>query len=1378
MGVKQLHAGLIIDPIIHAIQHSKEKWGKQLRGMLNRLSYFDLLEEPGTYDSQNSEAIPSVAAVFSNFLSRGLPTRTSPCLNEIFHSVFDEVSYHEDRLGGFGYQIEQENTELIKRLVNVFCLIEPRSTLFTPIEIRTWENHLGSEFEERFLYELVPQLFGEFAIQLFETQKNINDLIDFTLDYHQDLDEMLNRPIDDFARQRIDFSIEFPFNIKGKRGIVIEIDGSQHEEPNQQHLDRLRDNALRRVGWEVFRLKTNQFHQASQILDPVKQYLNHRYFNRLKQKFDSNFLEYDKDRNDLVLLGSSILASRIQKSLLYLILNGSLNLSQSSWTMGIYERDVPGAYIAVEDFKATFNHLIRLSGSSISLPQIELTIFTTGAFQGNAFEQHFGYEVKGQGQVNAFEGDVFIDASLLQRTGLSKCSSEIKATKRITVRSSHSINSYKDINSAQLIKYPSILHQGNEVNRKESLQYFLHYFFRKKDFRDGQIEIIDRALQGKSVIGLLPTGGGKSLTYQICSLLQPGTAIVVDPIKSLMKDQFDGLLKNYIDAGVFINSSIKTQLKRDIAERKLMNGEVLFAFVSPERMQINKFRTQLHEMHHNKGKYFNYCVIDEAHCVSEWGHDFRTSYLRLGENVRNHCLCLGVDTIPLFGLTATASFDVLSDVKRELDLEEDDVVRRESARRKELFFNVVQSKTTLEGEEKDFEISQAIGIGKQKKLIEELNTLPVEIIERATDDLYPYDFEPESFYESAEYEKFKHAVLIFSPYKSSKVTIGVKSVAASLSVEMNHLKIGTYYGSDGMDDRDNKSEQYQDEFVKNKTNVLVATKAFGMGIDKPNIRSTVHINFPSSIESFVQESGRAGRDGKAALCTVILSDHEGTDRAIPEGFHATNFKGKEKEKSILMELLREITFPIQHQTNRLTDHVFQETGHYVKVNLWPKDSPTRIYINTGFQKGFGYIDVNNLSISTHGAFYSTEDSNKVLSAALNFISDENIERLNPADFLAQVITHDPLPGIEVLLDRINIGEEIDSVMLGFRNDRITKITELLQSEVDWNFTERMVSEAAQYARDLNSFIRSLKGKFKKHTGAWPSGYLEDVEGSLALLFYEIRNEQDTYKAVYRLSIVGIIDDYVVDYNSKTLNLKISKKRNEDYVDSFTNYLKRYLSNRRVEEKIASLENYEGSIIQRCLKCLIDFVYEEIGNKRFSAISSMEEACQTGLLNDGNSMKKFIELYFNSKFLDDLNAYTNNGKDFSPDIVWYFINEVGGSIDSWNHLRGSTTRLLNDQPNNGALLLLRSFSVILLESNEVFIERAQEDLIKGIVAFEESGFDKEEIIQKFKKEIRNQNPSKVSIVEDALQILDIKKHTLWLQNFNKKFIDYEYQSTSR
>jgi ATP-dependent DNA helicase RecQ len=224
-------------------------------------------------------------------------------------------------------------------------------------------------------------------------------------------------------------------------------------------------------------------------------------------------------------------------------------------------------------------------------------------------------------------------------------------------------------------------------------------------------------VQLKSVIGLLPTGGGKSLTYQLAAMLQPGTTIVIDPIRSLMIDQYNGLKELNIDKSEFINSTLTTAERNFNQHELLAKGQLQFLFVSPERFVIDDFRKALDNARKD-GHCFAYAVIDEVHCVSEWGHDFRTPYLNLGDNAQEYCLTYNGISIPLFGLTATASFDVLADIERELNIKEDDgnaVVRFENSVRDEINYLVKEVPNTYEGLDNLTEKEIRKGIGKKKQ---------------------------------------------------------------------------------------------------------------------------------------------------------------------------------------------------------------------------------------------------------------------------------------------------------------------------------------------------------------------------------------------------------------------------------------------------------------------------------------------------------------------------------------------------------------------------------------------------------------------------------------------------------------------------------------
>ncbi|MEG2266180.1 MAG: DEAD/DEAH box helicase, partial [Acinetobacter sp.] len=373
---------------------------------------------------------------------------------------------------------------------------------------------------------------------------------------------------------------------------------------------------------------------------------------------------------------SPIGVARIQKTILEALLTGVLSISHESWQVLVRERDVPCAAMAFADLKNMFNHICLLSKDfqSMKLPEVRLTIICENEWVDSLLHLGVCAQAALSASIRNTVYDIVIDVSISSSTNDDVDPfSEFKCKNNcyFIIGSEKKARSKRRIYTSDTIHYLPIGEKNSFGEFKESkiakehLVYFLKLLFRKTDFRPGQIPILDRALQNKNVIGLLPTGGGKSLTYQFAAMMQPGVTIVIDPLRALMKDQYDGLCNMGIDACSFINSTLGSK-ERGRRERRLESSELQFIFLSPERLCIYKFREKLktmHEMH----IYFAYGVIDEVHCVSEWGHDFRFSYLHLGRNMYNYvCAKDENKRLTLFGLTATASFDVLSDVEREL----------------------------------------------------------------------------------------------------------------------------------------------------------------------------------------------------------------------------------------------------------------------------------------------------------------------------------------------------------------------------------------------------------------------------------------------------------------------------------------------------------------------------------------------------------------------------------------------------------------------------------------------------------------------------------------------------------------------------------------
>lgn len=1407
----QLQAGYILDCVKETLETKYKK--SEVQGLLTQLSYFDI-DVNSTADYKDNANFEQVLSVAHNIISRGLPTRPTLWLENKILQAFD-LTQQDDELLDIGTirQVLKVEETLSQKLFRALHIIDPnlKDSNISKQKIKTWEN-LGSAFEENFLYEQSSKYASPIWVQLLEIQRELENVLRFSTTTEDEVEKYLNGTIKIFNEQRLDFSVEFPYKIKEQRGFVIEVDGSQHESHPQNLIDTDRDNATEKAKWgKAIRIKTSEWKNIENKINSIKQFENEQFFNLLKQNFENPLYA---EKEGLIALELSLIpfaVARIERVIIHLLFEGKLNFKVEEWNIAVIEQDIPCGNLAIEDFTELIDSLLKLKGDTEKLPKINVVVERNERFALANLRSTTNIDKNKK-------YDLLIDISVFQRSGLTEINDSVNATTKVLIRSAHSPKTNRNFKTTSLISYKPLGKKNTKKNifiedkkQVEALDKFVQTIFRKTGFRAGQIEIINRAIQGLSVIGLLPTGSGKSLTYQLTSLLQPGMTIIIDPIKSLMKDQFEGLLKNGIDGAVYVNSSLN-QKQRKIALEKIKKAQTIFVFVSPERLQDNTFRKELLETSNLNNHYFSYCVIDEAHCVSEWGHDFRTSYLRLGENARNYCIAKGREQLPFFALTATASYDVLSDIQRELGIpEETAIVRLEKLDRPEIQFKIINITADIKPENGlGWGNKQALGEAKQYQLIQQLNKIPgyykefsktETIIEEAKKvfngkDIRLPNFNPSSFYQQQGREN--NAGLVFCPHRNWY--FGVMNNASNITDHFGSLKIGTFLGSDGIKERDNENDKSQSAFVNHDLDLLVATKAFGMGIDKPNIRYVVHFNYPSSIESYYQEVGRGGRDRKLALGLILFNKQEVTtsekteavsedgeitevieertasiDKDILESFHRNNFKGIAKEKRLLAELLTEIKFPSHRITNYIEELVFEEFSVSVRLNAITGNTGRQVlYINQNF--GSIYLDRENLPF--YPAQNPQPESSKIANFIQNIILTERPSGLTTFSWLTQFTEAAVQPGIEKLLGDTNSRDDFQ-VIIPFTNNVIERIAKYLK-ENGISFTESMVKEAQNFCNDKAEFIPNLEKQFERANNRQAISISENLKPTIENLFTQIRNEEDTFKAIYRLSIIGIVDDYTVDYNSKTISAQITKKPNGHYTQKLKEYLLQYNSPEKTDEKLERLPFYKGNTeIQKCLGFLIKFVYEETAIQRKAAIDAMEEACIVGLEENGSQkFKEFIDLYMNSKYARPqyLPSDTDKGLKAEFSIVEKYMDLVRtdvGEINNFKHLRGATTRLLVQRPDNFVFILLKSFSVILIEKeSEDFIKEAQIDFISGFLKAQET--TKEDIhslkqkVDTFKQKINGFDLEAVEKIEEVESALYLNLHSNWLTSFNNKF----------
>ena len=327
----------------------------------------------------------------------------------------------------------------------------------------------------------------------------------------------------------------------------------------------------------------------------------------------------------------------------------------------------------------------------------------------------------------------------------------------------------------------------------------LHKYWGYSDFRGIQREIIESIGAGKDTLGLMPTGGGKSLTFQVPALAQEGVCIVITPLIALMKDQVEHLRHKGITA-----AAIYSGMSRDAIVTTLENcifGGIKLLYISPERISSDLFQIKLKHMK------VSFITVDEAHCISQWGYDFRPSYLQIAV-IRKL-----VPNVPILALTATATPDVIDDIQERLGFTEKNVFRM-SFERKNLVYVVRQAED------------------KEAEMVHILQSIP------------------------------KTAIVYCRSRKRTK-EIAQLLIQYGISATWYHAGLEPAV-----------KDQRQSEWQHDKVRVIVATNAFGMGIDKADVRVVIHMDCPSSLEAYFQEAGRAGRDGQKAYAVLLYNGHD------------------------------------------------------------------------------------------------------------------------------------------------------------------------------------------------------------------------------------------------------------------------------------------------------------------------------------------------------------------------------------------------------------------------------------------------------------------------------------------------------------------------
>jgi RecQ family ATP-dependent DNA helicase len=1118
-----------------------------------------------------------------------------------------------------------------------------------------------------------------------------------------------------FAKnQRLDFGIELP-RLKNVRHncLAVELDGPQHREIEQKVKDGYRDQLLKELYWDqTLRITdvNNTKHYTEILADFFKEYLAGLKPN-VKPK------EY---------IRVPLFSARVAMTFLYLVECGTIPIFSKSdiYLEAVANSDKRSIIYGIQNaIDLLYNITMILDKPDFSLGRIHLQVKTKG---GSFYYSIRPGEIKSISPKEPVKEEISI--RLIENMQQRLFAFDPGSNKERTV---WLYSAYGEENkSAVKTANKSLQYLVNDKNIK-NLEYFLFDIFRKTAFRPKQVDIIANALSRRNVIGILPTGSGKTITYQFAALLQPGITLVIAPLISLMEDQVGNLRKLMIDSCVTINGNVSATDKRlmlsDIEDEKYQ-----FVYIAPERLQIKEFKELIGLLP------IAHVVLDEAHCVSQWGHDFRTAYLRVGETISEK-----LEGAVTMALTGTASCNVITDIKRELDMKKDvAIVTPNDFKRQELHFLIMEL-------EEDLPLAKRITDGR----IEAAINLGINYLSNKENKKFGNAAIADMFFYK-ENGKYVNTGLIFCPYARKKnesaATIYGRLKNSALGKSIN---VGLYHGQLNSD----LKGESQKEFTHDDVAVLVATKAFGMGIDKPNIRFTIHVCVPESVEAFYQEAGRAGRDRKDAVNIIITPPHrlnyeDITDKKIFEYFIDQNFPNKEDFVTSAFDLLNTEYIV----TTNYQDALLQELVNDSKdITLTYDDALDKVVLilNSDSQLNLAkyVVDVDeqgNINFKEHesstkkpaGIFFKTYKDIILKSIQENYSSHRSLDKdhfkraftVEKSDTNSSLVDafkslkDDESMYVYIGLDRNCLLNPVDKLIRYLikekkaLNGKYLLLSSQLQNKV--LVARKMAADAVNgyntdYFYKIYAEIREENGLSAQN----PNGYKQVVQSLCLNWKGQVSSLQE--KVLYYLGILNVYSDYERHYGPDYIKIKIKGITKEGLKKSITKYISSYETTDYVRRIIGSFPEFDNiavddveGLLKVALKYIIDYSYEKIRNYRMMQLRSMYKCIQVNNPRDENTFVDEIYKYFDSKYSD---ALLNDVEHENLNLTMKWIREVRKNSEergeniliNLSHLRSSSLKVSEARPQAYTPYLLYSYAT--LKDHNLDIKAGLDYYIEGV-----------------------------------------------------------------
>jgi ATP-dependent DNA helicase RecQ len=1308
-------------------------------------------------EPQNTE--PAIVVIY-NLIARGLPTRLSSFSEDFFSKTFAFTQKQIDSKGNIEWKFLKNNIyELIFKSLHI---ISPSDK----DDIFTFSDSKRDRFNKEIISKLIIPKLGYHFLQSIRQNITYSDLASLDFEFLQNPNSNI---LNEFSTDKADFVIYFPYPYNGIKGIIIETNPDAGETGTDFINLNKKKLLAESLKFDFIYAKNGKIENA---VSQLQKYAYIEPFEILKKNYQTPIFAGESGRDAMQAALSPFGTARIQALTLKFILAGKLDLKAEKWDIAVIERDVPAAFAAFEDLKNYFRNLNTLCESEIKIPEIKLTIFYSEDFAQAKLNSTFkGEKIRISQFKSETEFDLLIDFSILGRSFNPEKKIQNASRNFAAIRSCITRTANRKFEFSNPLKYKTIDELTPEI--KDASEFFLQSIFRKEKFFDEQISALKYILNPKSSIIISPPATGKSLLWQFAAILQTGITVAAFPLSSIIDEQFKKLRNEHIDGCFYINSSNQKLYQKQKVIQQIIDGQAQILLLSPEILNDKVFRELTSEMQ-NRNFSFAGLAIEESHCLSEWSHDFRTSFSNFGKSARRLLKTQENQEISITAFSSGASYDVRKDISEIFGIEENSCWICNQNRLRHHPKIVI----TKEGP-RTRDLEMALSISLQNKLNELASIL--KTLNFTTDK-----------------------TLIFANNQSDlkKITDLCKSL-------FPNLKIGLFSGVS--DNESNPvsgiefeiSQKNYNEFNEGKNRLLISDESAGIGLDMREVKNIVFFNIPNSPESFVQLSGRAGRDGTDAFIYMIfdktsLSFNENIEIQKSNGETETieqatdtvpdtvivrkkvkqKYQGRKKELILTNELLTQINFPKSTPNELITRKITESFNENVILAAQPVENPYQITVQKG-NKSYGNINYKTNSVDIQ----QTDFEKKISFSILNFVKTE-IEKsfTSPNEIFEKLnknIEFTEYEGIETILNKIQIGEESQTEFFLY-NGIAEEILEILTKNISENFKLKYLIQELENNTHHVKFIEKLNKIADTNIVTKEI----DVPILLADLFYKYRNENQTLMLLHRLLLLQIIDDFEIDSTRCSVKVFFRKKENETYRISLFHFLKNFISAEKAMELFNTFDSSgETDVIRKCTDFLINSIYNFVFEKRIDTIDEITEFYKAVAQN--KSTQKSLDLktsnyfthqnsakYLNTLIIPSLQIGTFNLKISSFDTVMKYIALAKDLLDTRDHIKESTEILLKENEKNYTVLLLNAYTVLWAGfKNEKIFEKSYNKMTEGFMLMQENEKLEYSELSKRRTQFLNELYHRDSELQKIIEpLINIKTHTNWLINFNKSFLE--------